>query len=143
MYTNAQILFAVIESTYINSNNTITRRYSIKKILDSIQWKLMFNCLILMLIPCLIIGVTSYLKAKQSMDDLGQTIVKNSVLATIQQIDSLNTEVQNGNLSLEDAQDELKEQILGKKKSNGKREIYNDIDLGINHLKVVQLNSTH
>ncbi len=90
----------------------------------------MITCLILMMIPCSIIGITCYFNAKQSMDGLGKTIIKNSVLATIQQIDSLNKEVKKGNLSLEDAQEELKEQILGPKNSKGKREISNKIDLG-------------
>ncbi|HWI49032.1 MAG TPA: cache domain-containing protein, partial [Rummeliibacillus sp.] len=101
-----------------------------KKILNSIQWKLMMTCLLLMMIPCFIIGITCYFNAKQSMDGLGKTIVKNSVLATLQQIDSLNAEVEKGNLSLEDAQEELKEQIIGKKDSNGKRKISNKVDLG-------------
>ncbi|MGG0657317.1 methyl-accepting chemotaxis protein [Rummeliibacillus pycnus] len=101
-----------------------------KKILHSIQWKLMLTCLLLMIIPCFIIGISSFFNAKQSMDELGKTIVKNSVLATLQQIDSLNKEVKNGTISLEDAQEEVKEQILGKKNSDGKREISNKVDLG-------------
>lgn len=101
-----------------------------QRIRNSIQWKLMLNSLLLVAIPCIIIGFFSYQSAKSNMDKLGETIVKNSVQTTMQLISSLDAEVQKGNLSLEDAQEAVKIQIIGKKTEDGHREITYPGDLG-------------
>ncbi|MBK3495801.1 methyl-accepting chemotaxis protein [Viridibacillus sp. YIM B01967] len=101
-----------------------------QRIRNSIQWKLMLNSFLLVALPCIIIGFFSYQSAKSSMDDLGETIVKNSVQTTMQLIESLDAEVQKGNLTLKEAQGTVKNQIIGKKTADGHREITYPGNLG-------------
>lgn len=90
----------------------------------------MLNSLLLMLIPCLIIGIVSFINAKNSMNELGETIVKNSVTSTLQLIDGYNQKVESGELSLEEAQEKVKEVTIGQKNDKGLRPITNKTDLG-------------
>lgn len=55
------------------------------------------------------------------MDDLGKTIIKNSVETTLQLIETTNAEVENGTLTLAEAQEKVKRQLLGEMDSDGKR----------------------
>lgn len=90
----------------------------------------MLNSLLLMLIPCLIIGIVSFINAKNSMNELGETIVKNSVTSTLQLIDGYNQKVASGEMSLEEAQEKVKEVTIGQKNDKGLRPITNKTDLG-------------
>lgn len=90
----------------------------------------MLNSLLLMLIPCLIIGIVSFINAKNSMNELGETIVKNSVTSTLQLIDGYNQKVASGEISLEEAQEKVKEVTIGQKNDKGLRPITNKTDLG-------------
>lgn len=98
----------------------------------SIKTKLIGISFLLLTIPLIISGILAYQKASSSLDEIGSTNLKNSVELTIAMIISLNAEVQKGNLSLEDAQEEVKEAILGEKTAEGTRPINKNIDLGEN-----------
>lgn len=97
---------------------------------SSIQGKLIIVSLLLLIVPSLIIGLASYIKSKQNMDHLGSTIIQNSVETTLQLIDAANLKVENGEMTLEEAQNYVKEQILGPIDSEGKRTINYPADLG-------------
>ena len=104
-----------------------------KKILKkNIYNKLLIVCLTLLLIPSITIGFQSYRTAKKELDQKGKIILKNSVEQTIQYINSKQESVKNRELSLSEAQEDVKEFILGKKKSDGTRPINENIDLGRN-----------
>src|SRR5699024_5568160 len=75
-------------------------------------------------------AIFSYQKSASSLDDLGATNLQNSVEMTIEMIEALDEEVENGNLSLKEAQEKVKVSILGEKDSEGLRPINKDIDLG-------------
>ena len=79
-----------------------------------------------------IITIFSYQKSATSLNDLGKTNLKNSVEMTIGLIEALNKEVENGNISLEEAQEQVKVSILGEKNGDGTRPINQNIDLGEN-----------
>ena len=97
---------------------------------NSIQGKLIVASLLILIVPSLVIGLVSYFKAKENMDELGKTIVQNSVESTLQLIELANTKVDTGEMTLEEAQDFVKEEILGPLDANGKRPINYPGNLG-------------
>ncbi|SOC18280.1 methyl-accepting chemotaxis sensory transducer with Cache sensor [Ureibacillus xyleni] len=98
----------------------------------SIQGKLFAYSFLLLLIPTLIIGAVSYYEAKNSMDELGEQVIKNSVESALQLIESVNQEVENGTLELEEAQEQVKTALIGKMNDEGKRDITYPGNLGEN-----------
>lgn len=96
----------------------------------SIQRKLIVVSLLLLVIPSLIIGLVSYSKAKENMNELGETIVQNSVESTLQLIEIANYQVESGAMTLEEAQENVRQEILGPKGEDGKRPIEYPGDLG-------------
>ncbi|MFJ8460417.1 methyl-accepting chemotaxis protein [Lysinibacillus xylanilyticus] len=100
------------------------------KFLRSIQGKLIIISLALLIIPSLIIGLVSYSKAKNGMEDIGEQVIQNSVETTLQLIELANESVEKGDIPLEVAQERVREAILGPKDSEGKRPINYPGDLG-------------
>lgn len=98
----------------------------------SIQRKLLFYSFLLLLAPSLIISIVSFLEAKDSMDELGETIIQNSVETALQLIESKQQEVENGSISLEEAQEQVKTALIGAKNEDGTRNITYPADLGEN-----------
>ncbi|WP_409975307.1 methyl-accepting chemotaxis protein [Bacillus sp. Bva_UNVM-123] len=97
---------------------------------QKIRTKLIVITAILLALPILVIGAVSYNLAKESLDGLGAIGLKNNTKMAIQMIDVLNGEVEKGNLSLEEAQEEVKVKLLGKMQADGKRSIDTDVDMG-------------
>src|SRR5690625_441560 len=98
----------------------------------SIRSKLITISILLLTIPILVLGYLSFNKAKSSLDDHGAKRLETSVEMTIAFIESLNEEVEKGNLTLEAAQEKVKIAVLGEKDENGERPINENIDLGEN-----------
>ncbi|MEK5430815.1 methyl-accepting chemotaxis protein [Lysinibacillus sp. FSL R7-0073] len=95
-----------------------------------IRTKLIIISLSLLLIPGLIIGVSSYNSANKHLDDLGERMLKNNVEMALQLIDSMNYVVQIGEITLEEAQEKVKQNLIGDLRSDGTREITTNVDLG-------------
>ncbi|MBK3496319.1 methyl-accepting chemotaxis protein [Viridibacillus sp. YIM B01967] len=95
-----------------------------------IRRKLFIISVCLLLIPSLIIGVSSYYSAKNNLDELGEKILKNNVEMALQLIDSMNYSVQKGDITLEEAQEKVKQYLLGDLQSDGSRELTTKVDLG-------------
>lgn len=103
-----------------------------KKIkLNTIKAKLIIVSVLFLTVPLIIMGFISYQKSATSLDDLGKTNLKNSVEHTIELADALNEQVEDGNLTLEQAQEKVKVAILGEMQ-DGKRPINSNFDLGEN-----------
>ncbi|GIN72735.1 hypothetical protein J14TS2_32100 [Bacillus sp. J14TS2] len=98
----------------------------------SIKSKLIITIFLLLIIPMSILGYLNYQKSARSLDELGKTNLKNSVEQTIALIETLNKEVEDGNLLLEEAQDRVKIAMLGEMNADGTRPINNNVDLGEN-----------
>ncbi|MGF0472083.1 cache domain-containing protein [Lysinibacillus fusiformis] len=98
--------------------------------LRSIQGKLVAISLALLIIPSLIIGVVSYSKAKNGMEDIGEQVIYNSVQSALQIIELANESVEKGDIPLDVAQERVREAFLGPKDSEGKRPINYPGDLG-------------
>lgn len=100
--------------------------------LNSLKTKLLIISALILTVPLITVGIFSYHKSAKSLDDLGVLNLTNSVEMTIEMIEALNVEVENGNLSLDDAQERVKRAILGEQNADGTRPINPNIDLGEN-----------
>lgn len=97
----------------------------------NIKKKLVVLCLILLTVPIISIGFISYKTADQELSAQGKVILKNSVKNTIKLIELANARVESGEMTLEEAQEYVKVQMLGKK--TGKtRAIESKVDIGEN-----------
>ncbi|UOQ49688.1 methyl-accepting chemotaxis protein [Gracilibacillus caseinilyticus] len=99
---------------------------------QTVRKKLMTTSLLLLILPLVILGYLTFNQSQQALNELGETNLKNSVVLTLEMIESLNKEVEQGNLELEEAQEQVKESILGEMQGDGTRPINTDIDLGEN-----------
>ena len=101
-------------------------------IFRSIKGKLLTYSFALFIIPSLIIGLVSFMQAKGGMDELGETIIKNSVESSMQLIESTYAQVQAGHLTEEEAQEHIKATLIGPLNADGTRTISYPADLGEN-----------
>ncbi|UOQ83672.1 methyl-accepting chemotaxis protein [Gracilibacillus salinarum] len=99
---------------------------------QTVRKKMMTTSLLLLILPLVILGYLTFHQSQHALNELGETNLKNSVVLTLEMIDSLNKEVEEGNLDLEAAQEQVKESILGEMQGDGTRPINTDIDLGDN-----------
>lgn len=95
-----------------------------------IKGKLVSAGILILLLPMLLISTISYTKAKSELDASGQIILKNAVEQVLYMINLQKESVSSGEISLEDAQENIKVLLLGPKDSEGKRPINNNIYLG-------------
>lgn len=96
----------------------------------SLRTKLIIVSLIFLAVPSLLIGIIGYNSAVSSLNTLGSEGLKTEVRMTIEMIEALDNQVKAGKISLADAQEEVKEAILGKKNANGQRPINTNLNLG-------------
>lgn len=103
-----------------------------KKVRQSLRAKLILLCMVLLAVPSLIIGIAGYQSSKTNLDKLGETNLTNNVIMATKLIENLNDEVEKGNLSLKEAQEQVKAALIGEKQSDGKRKIDKSINMGEN-----------
>lgn len=96
----------------------------------SIRGKLIAITTILLIVPSLIIGIMGYSTAKENLDDIGAKGLKNDVQLALQLIDMANQQVEEGNLTLEEAQEQVKQKLIGPMQADGKRTIESTVDMG-------------
>lgn len=96
----------------------------------NIRSKLMIFTALLLIVPSLLIGMIGYSTAKNSLNEIGSTGLKNNVTMALQLIESMNAEVESGALTLEAAQEIVKQQLIGKLQSDGTRSIDSEVDMG-------------
>ncbi len=96
----------------------------------TIQYKLIIISCLLLIIPLLLTGIFSYQTAKLELNKKGEVILKNTVKQALQLIDAKQEEVEKGNLTLEEAQEQVKVALLGPMDSEGKRTINSTVNLG-------------
>lgn len=98
----------------------------------SVRSKMVLICLFILLVPSLIIGFQGYHSSSNSLNDLGARALKNNVNLTIEMIDALQKYVEEGKISKDEAQEQIKSHILGPKQADGTRPINKNIDTGEN-----------
>lgn len=94
--------------------------------------KLLLTGIILLILPSIMIGMQSYKTAKTELNEKGKVILKNSVQQAISIISFKANGVKSGRMSIEKAQEEIKQYLIGKKQEDGTRSIDCKIDLGEN-----------
>lgn len=99
---------------------------------QSIRHKLIIISSLLLIIPIIAIGTASYFFAKEQLTQKGEVILKNGVRQVMQLIQSKKLEVSRGDISLDEAQEEVRVMLLGEKDADNKRPISKFIDLGPN-----------
>lgn len=100
------------------------------RIFHSIKGKLLLFSMLLLFIPTITVGVFSYMQAKGSLDDVGEQVIRNSVYDAMLLVQQTNQQVEQGLLTLEEAQELVKEQLIGPKQADGTRTMMNEADLG-------------
>ncbi|TFD97097.1 methyl-accepting chemotaxis protein [Jeotgalibacillus sp. R-1-5s-1] len=98
----------------------------------SVRGKLLSVCSVLLLLPVLTMGSVSYFSAKNHLTESGEVMIQNSVQLALQMIETVNAQVEAGDLSLEEAQEQVKSQLIGELQSDGSRPIDSPVDLGDN-----------
>ncbi|MFM9279421.1 methyl-accepting chemotaxis protein [Paenibacillus jiagnxiensis] len=98
--------------------------------LRSLRMKLTILCLVILIVPTLVIGASSYLGSKNEMNESGKAALKQSVNMVIGMINLLNEQVENGDLTLEQAQEKLRVELLGAKNADNKRQIKSEYTVG-------------
>ncbi|WP_163971898.1 methyl-accepting chemotaxis protein [Oceanobacillus halotolerans] len=96
----------------------------------SIKTKLIILTGLIFLIPSLFIGLFQYGQASQSLNDLGKEAIRDKVNIAISTLDVLQQEVSNGDLTLEEAQEMAKEELIGVRESDGTRNFTSDYQFG-------------
>lgn len=107
------------------------------KVRFSLRLKLIVITSVLLVIPLSVAVVTSYFVSKDELDDKGKIILKNSVHQAMMLIEDKKKEVTAGNISKEDAQEDIKQYLLGEMDSDGKRPINKNVNLGDNGYFIV------
>jgi len=103
----------------------------------SLKEKLLIMFLTLLILPGIATSTFDYFFAKKSLDELTEKGLRNNVLLAIELIESQNELVDAGVITLEEAQEEVKERLIGRQKSDGTREITAEFELGENGYFVV------
>ncbi|MFK2825516.1 methyl-accepting chemotaxis protein [Bacillus sp. B190/17] len=97
-----------------------------KNVFLSLRSKFIILCLLLLVIPALVIGTGACQVSKKQLDESGKEQLENSVKMVIGMINLLNAEVEAGHMTLEEAQESLRRELLGKKDSENQRTIKNE-----------------
>lgn len=98
--------------------------------LQSLKVKLLIVTGLLFIIPTLFIGLFEYSQAKQALDDLGQESVADKVTIAMDTLELLHQRVEEGMLTLEEAQELAKEEIIGPLQDNGERNFTSSYTFG-------------
>lgn len=96
----------------------------------SFSYKLIAFMFALLLLSGVFIGVPSYYIAKNELDSKGEMVLKNSVEGALQLINAKQQSVAQGEVSLEEAQEQVREILIGKRLEDGTRKITSEINLG-------------
>lgn len=96
----------------------------------SIRKKLIGMTLFLLIIPILAIGVVSYEVSVRETDALIEANLKNNVKLAIELTKELESSVSRGLMSAEEAQEKVRERLLGPRLPNGGRAINPELELG-------------
>lgn len=100
--------------------------------MKSVRNKLVSLAIIVILLSTGLVGAVNYMVVKGELDQVGRDSLKNGTLGILELIAQLDTQVQNGKLTLEEAQESARTQIVGKKIEDNKRSIDNPVKYGDN-----------
>lgn len=107
------------------------------KVKYTMRAKLVTISALLLIVPMLLVGMISYRQSKTALTSKGEVILKNAVTQAMQLIESEKKAADKGAVSLEEAKEAVKEQLLGPMDAEGKRPISKAVDLGANGYFVI------
>jgi len=97
----------------------------------SIKMKLFIVATILLVVPTVFLSIKDYNYAKSELDSKGKLVLKNAVDLAIDLIDEKQKEIDKGNITKEEAEEQIKTFIIGgKNKENNTRKLDGKINLG-------------
>ncbi|MCL6576135.1 methyl-accepting chemotaxis protein [Kyrpidia sp.] len=99
------------------------RRLKFNAVFSSLRTKLLTMSLALTLIPSLVIGTISYKITTKQLEATGMAQLKQDTLHVLALIDEADKQVKAGKMRLEDAQEMVKQEVLGPKNEKGQRPI--------------------
>ncbi|MDR7855467.1 cache domain-containing protein [Tissierella sp.] len=100
------------------------------KISGSIKNKILLMTTMVLVVSNIAIGLLGYNTSKQQLNEKGEIILQNAVETAIQMIDLAEQGVKKGTFTLDQAQEMVKEYLLGEMKEDGIRPINSPLDLG-------------
>jgi len=103
-----------------------------KKVKFSISRKLTIISMLLLIAPMLFMGIISYVSAKNELSSKGEIILANSVTQALDIIEIQKEAVARNEISLEDAQEQVKTILSGEKNADGTRPLNKSLNLGEN-----------
>lgn len=101
-----------------------------KKNWQSLRTKLIVLCLLILTIPATVIGISTYEVSRSKLDVAGEEQLKQHVKMAIALINLMNEQVEAGNMTLEEAQDKVRGELLGEKDANNARPIKKEYTVG-------------
>lgn len=104
---------------------------------NSIKGKILTMSILVLIVSNIAIGLLGYTISKRQLNEKGEIILENAVEAAIQMIDLAQQGVEKGLYTLPQAQEMIKENLLGKMTAEGTRPIDSPLDLGENGYFVV------
>lgn len=104
---------------------------------NSIKGKILTMSILVLIVSNIAIGLLGYTISKRQLNGKGEIILENAVEAAIQMIDLAQQGVEKGLYTLPQAQEMIKEKLLGKITAEGTRPIDSPLDLGENGYFVV------
>lgn len=96
----------------------------------SIKSKILIMSILVLIISNVAIGLLGYTISKRQLNEKGEIILENAVQSAIQMIDLAQQGVEEGAFTLPEAQEMIKERLLGKMTAEGTRPIDSPLDLG-------------
>lgn len=103
----------------------------------NIKIKLLIMFLAILLVPTVVISATGYFNSKSGLEELTEKGLKNSVLLATKLIEAQQMLVDSGTISLEEAQEEVRKQLIGSKNNDDTRNIEVDFEFGENGYFVI------
>lgn len=92
--------------------------------------RLILQLTLLLLVTCALMGVVGHALARRALNGKGETILQNSVRMARQLIRSYQEQETAGLLTREEAQEQVKEMLMGPRNADGTRSITHAADLG-------------
>lgn len=97
---------------------------------QSLRTKVIILCLFILLIPTIFIGVSTYQSTKNKLDEAGKLQLKQNVKLVIGMINLMNEQVEAGHLTKEEAQEKVRQQLLGEKNDKNVRPMKKEYTVG-------------
>lgn len=122
----------ILHSSHEVNSMKIFQALNVLLVNRSIGRKMIAFCLVLLILPIGIVGEIGYKVARNETNALIEKDLQHTVKFAIQMAGLLQRSVEEGLMSLEEAQELMKQTLLGPLREDGTRPINRDIDLGEN-----------